>query len=275
MLPTKDCPKIVDEVFLAGNEPIQTDRLYRTAPVNRKSGRLATIFTPLDLVDQRPYLVVPPEADDWAKQEGFTTPPEVYDSLPSSIPIQPGVHISSPQPFAILRGQTPITGTVSIDDLDFFRLQAGQGLYPQAWFQVGEDQSQTVTDELLGRWDTSKLNGLYALQLIAVQDDQNVVRDTVLVTVDNQPPEIEPGSPFPGEEISADERPSIVLWVEASDNLGMARVEFYLDDRLLATFIQPPYGISWNCAPGEHTLRVLAVDEAGNTSEELVQFTVD
>jgi hypothetical protein len=275
MLPTKDCPEIVEEVFLAGNEPIQTDRLYRTAPINRKSGRLATIYTPLDLVDQRPYLIVPPEAAEWAKQEGFTTPPEVYDTLPSSLPVQPGVRIASPQAFAILRGQTPISGTVAINNLDFFRLQAGQGLNPQAWFQVGEDQTQTVANGLLGQWDTSKLNGLYALQLIAVQEDQSVRRDTVLVTIDNQPPEIEIGSPFQGEEISMRERPSMVLWAEVSDDLGVASVEFYLDERLLATFIQPPYGISWKCTPGDHSLRVRAVDKAGSTSQETVDFSVE
>jgi membrane carboxypeptidase/penicillin-binding protein PbpC len=275
MLPTKDCPEIVEEVFVAGNEPIQADRLYRTAPVNRKSGQLATIYTPPDLVDQRPYLIVPPEAAEWAKQKGFTTPPEVYDTLPSNIPTQPEVHISSPQAFAILRGQTPISGTVAVKNLDFFRLQAGQGLNPQAWFQVGEDQTQTVTDGLLGRWDTSKLNGIYALQLVAVQEDQSVRRDTVLVTIDNQPPEIELGSPFQGEEISSSERPNVVLWVDVSDDLGISSVEFYLDNRLLTTFVQPPYGISWKCLPGKHTLRVRAMDQAGNTSEELVQFVVE
>jgi hypothetical protein len=198
----------------------------------------------------------------------------MYDTLPSSLPIQPGVRISSPQAFTIVRGQTPISGTVAINNLDFYRLQAGQGLNPQAWFQVGEDQTQTVTNGLLAQWDTSQLNGLYALQLIVVQEDQSVKRDTVLVTIDNQPPEIEVGSPFQGEEISANERPSIVLWSEVVDDLGVASVEFYLDDRLLATFIQPPYGISWKCAPGEHSLRVRAVDKAGNTSEESVEFKV-
>jgi membrane peptidoglycan carboxypeptidase len=275
MLPTKDCPEIVEEVFLAGNEPIQADRLYRSAPVDRKSGRLATIYTPPDLVDQLPYLVVPPEAAEWAKQEGFATPPEVYDTLPSTIASSPDVNISSPQAFAILNGQTPISGSVTIKNLDFFRLQAGQGLNPQAWFQVGEDQTQMVKDGLLGKWDTSKLNGVYALQLIAVQEDQSVTRDTVLVTIDNLPPVIELGSPFQGEEISASERPSIVLWVEVSDDLEVARVEFYLDDQLLATFAQPPYGISWKCTPGEHTLRVRAIDSAGNSSEESVQYTVE
>ena len=67
----------------------------------------------------------------------------------------------------------------------------------------------------------------------------------------------------------------MVLWVEASDDLGMARVEFYLDEHLLASFVQPPYGISWKCIPGEHTLRVRAIDQAGNTSEESIEFTVE
>jgi hypothetical protein len=274
MLPTKDCPNIVDEVFQAGNEPIQADRLYRSAPVNRVSGRLATIYTSPDLVDERPYLVAPPEAIEWARQEGLDAPPSVYDTLPSSLPALPEAHISSPQSFQILRGQTAISGTVAVENLDFFRLQAGKGLNPQAWLQIGEDQTGTVTEGLLGSWDTSELNGLYALQLVVVQEDQSVVRDTVLVTVDNQPPRIEFGSPYPGEEIDASERPDVVLWVNVSDDLEMAKVEFHLDGRLLATFLQPPYGISWQSIPGEHSLSVQAVDQAGNTSEATVEFTV-
>jgi hypothetical protein len=62
--------------------------------------------------------------------------------------------------------------------------------------------------------------------------------------------------------------------VDVSDDLGAAQVEFYLDGRLLTTFLQPPYGISWECVPGEHSLRVVAVDQAGNTSEATVEFTV-
>jgi len=275
MLPTKDCPNTVDEVFQSGSEPIQADRLYRSASVNRETGRLATIYTPLDLVEQQPYMVIPPEAAEWARQKGFDSPPEVYDTLPASLSANnPGAHISSPQSFAILRGQIAITGTVSVDDLDFFRLQAGQGLDPQSWFQVGQDQSRPVSEGLLGQWDTSQLNGLYALQLVVVQKDQSVTRDTVLVTVDNQPPVIELGSPYQGEEIDLSERPKVVLWVEVSDDLGIAQVEFYLDGRLLTTFTQPPYGVSWEGAPGEHSLRVVAVDQAGNKSEATVEFTV-
>jgi endo-chitodextinase len=111
--------------------------------------------------------------------------------------------------------------------------------------------------------------------LIAVQADQSVERDTILVTIDNQSPEITPGSPFDGEEISINERPGVVIWAEVSDDLGVDQVEFYLDDSLLATFTQPPYGISWKCIPGEHTLRVRAVDQAGNLSEEIVHFRVE
>jgi hypothetical protein len=131
-----------------------------------------------------------------------------------------------------------------------------------------------VSEGVLETWDTRDLNGLYALQLVVVQEDQSVVRDTVLVTVDNQPPEIKIGSPYPGEEINASERPKVVLWANVSDDLGIARVEFYLDNRLLATFVHPPYGISWESIPGDHQLRVRAVDQAGNTSEATVEFTV-
>ena len=46
LLPTKDCPSIVSEVFLNGDEPFQLDNLYQSIAVNRETGYLATVFTP-------------------------------------------------------------------------------------------------------------------------------------------------------------------------------------------------------------------------------------
>ena len=46
LLPTGDCPNVVSEVFLDGNEPTQPDNLYRSVEIDRETGQLATIFTP-------------------------------------------------------------------------------------------------------------------------------------------------------------------------------------------------------------------------------------
>ncbi len=62
LLPTVYCPQVVREVFLDGTEPVAFDNLYQPFRVNRETGKLATFFTPIDLVEERVYFVPPPEA---------------------------------------------------------------------------------------------------------------------------------------------------------------------------------------------------------------------
>jgi hypothetical protein len=73
MLPTPNCPSIVNEVFLSGTEPTQGDTLFRVFPINRESGHIATIFTPAELIEEKVFMVVPPDAIDWAKSAGLPT----------------------------------------------------------------------------------------------------------------------------------------------------------------------------------------------------------
>ncbi len=66
LLPTTACQQLVNEIFIEGNQPVQLDNLYQSFAVNRETGRLATVFTPLALVDERIFMVVPAEAQLWA-----------------------------------------------------------------------------------------------------------------------------------------------------------------------------------------------------------------
>jgi hypothetical protein len=99
-----------------------------------------------------------------------------------------------------VHGKVSILGTASEPDFDFYRLQVGQGLNPTAWLLVGEDQPEPVQDNQLGVWDTTGLDGLYALQLVVVDQDQKVNTSTIQVTGDNQPPEVAIRSPLAGQE---------------------------------------------------------------------------
>ena len=63
--------------------------------------------------------------------------------------------------------------------------------------------------------------------------------------------------------------------VSVSDNLGLERVEFYVDDKLESTLITPPFIILWTSQPGEHTLMVKAYDLARNVSEVSTIFSVN
>jgi hypothetical protein len=274
MLPTPFCPNLVDEIFLEANRPLQADRLYGSAAVNRETGRLATIFTPPDLIVEQPYLQVPPEAAEWAHSAGQKTPPDMYDSVLPEMGRSATIQITSPEMFAVVRGRVMISGTIALENLDFYRLQVGQGMNPRAWQQVGEDSTAPPPGKALGEWNTRGLNGLYALELMAVDQEGGVQRAHVLVSVDNQLPQVEIISPLMQEEISQRERPEVMLLAEVDDDLGEAQVEIYLDGKRLVRASTAPYAFLWTCTPGAHTLRVVATDRAGNTSEVSTPFTV-
>jgi membrane carboxypeptidase/penicillin-binding protein PbpC len=181
MLPTANCPNLVSEVFLNGNEPIQPDNMYRKYAVNRETGLLATVFTLPQLVEDRVYLVVPSEARSWAESAGLEIPPATYDVIQPS-QINPNVNITAPELFTEVNGAVNFTGTAAGEGFVSYRVLVGQGLNPQEWIQVTES-NQPVTNDVLAEWDTRGLNGLYAVQLQVVRSDQRVETAIIQVTV--------------------------------------------------------------------------------------------
>jgi membrane peptidoglycan carboxypeptidase len=274
LLPTQACPAVVDEVFLAGSEPGQTDNLYQVLRINHETGRLATVFTPSELVEDKVFLVVPDWAEQWAKGAGLPVPPQGYDPIYLTQQGSADVQLVAPAMFSHVRGVVELRGSAAGGNFKYYRIQVGQGLYPDEWLLVGEDQLQPVTDGKLGDWDTRGLQGLYVVQLSVVHADQRVERVILQVTVDNTPPEITIMDPTAGEHFLRDAGDSLLLQASARDDLVLARLEFYLDDELYLTLWQPPYACMWPAAPGEHTLLVRAYDLAGNSSEQMVVFEV-
>lgn len=183
MLPTPECPAIVNEVFLNGNEPIQPDNMYRRFSINRETNLLATVFTLPQLIEDRVYLVVPPEARSWAESAGLAIPPANYDVIQAP-PFNADVHISSPELFAEVSGRVTITGTAAGTDFVSYRVLVGQGLNPQEWIQVAEGTAPVAGGQL-AEWDTSELSGLYAVQLQVIRSDQRVDTAIIQVTISN------------------------------------------------------------------------------------------
>jgi hypothetical protein len=250
MLPTRDCPLIVNEVFLSGHEPTQLDTLYRAYQVNRETGRLATVFTPPELIEERIYLIVPPDAMSWAQESGFLTPPQSYDAIHAPTP-PPDAQITRPAMFTAVAGEVTIEGSASGNEFVSYRLQVGEGLNPKSWFVIGDDIATPADHDVLGIWDTSSLNGLYAIQLIVVREQQHVDTTTIQVTID------------------------ITFQVQATDNLQIEQVSFYIDEQLTATQNQPPFALPWSTRIGTHRLRVEATDLAGNRHQDEIVFTIE
>ena len=179
MLPTADCPNVVNEVFLQGNEPVQGDNMYRKYAINRETGLLATVFTLPQLIEERVYLVAPPEARSWAESAGLAIPPSTYDVIQAP-QIDPDANITSPALFEEVSGRVRIEGTAAGEDFASYRVLIGQGLNPREWIQVGEG-NVPVTNDLLTEWNAEGSSGLYAVQLQVLRSDQRV--DTAIIQV--------------------------------------------------------------------------------------------
>jgi membrane peptidoglycan carboxypeptidase len=267
LLPTAACPNVVSEVFLSGNDPTSADNLYQTFEVNRETGRLATVFTPPSLVEEKTYLVIPPEARRWAESNGLPVPPEQYDVIQAPS-ILPYAHITSPGLFTYVRGTVKINGTAAGAGFSSYQVQVGHGLNPKEWTQVGNLSSQAVTEGILVTWDsTQEDDGLYAVRLVVVRQGQQVETAVIQVTVDNSSPAVSVTNPAPGQLYANQPGQAIILQVEASDTIGLARIEWWVDGSLVGTLAQSPFRLPWEGKPGSHSLVVKAYDLAGNEKD--------
>jgi membrane peptidoglycan carboxypeptidase len=268
LLPTQYCPNVVREVFVQGTEPTHYDDLYQPFRIDRETGKLATLFTPLDLVEEKIYLVPPPEAAGWAALAGIERPPQEYDTIYAQPAQDPDVAVTAPAMFATLRGRVDIRGSAAPKGFEYYRLQYGQGLNPTRWTQIGQDVRAPVGDGALASWDTQGLSGLYALQLVVVRQDGQVNTAAVAVTIDNQAPSVRLVLPEPGQTFTWPRDQEAVIQAEASDDLQLARVEFYVDGAMLEAVEAPPYSTRWPLGRfGDHVLFARAYDMAGNTAD--------
>lgn len=84
-------------------------------------------------------------------------------------------------------------------------------------------------------------------------------------STDTTAPSVSITSPTDGTKVTV----SASVYVNASDNVAVARVELYVDGTLRATSTSAPFTTKWNTkksAPGAHALQCKAYDAAGNVS---------
>lgn len=84
---------------------------------------------------------------------------------------------------------------------------------------------------------------------------------------DTQPPVVNLTAPVDGAMLSG----VVSVQVSATDDVGVTRVEVYVDGGLLTTLSSAPYSYSWDTgaeANGSHQLRAVAFDAAGNSATD-------
>lgn len=266
MLPTGDCPTVVQEVFLTGNEPLSMDSLYQEVLINRETGRLATVYTSPELIQKHVFLMVPEQARQWAEMADLPLPPEEYDLIQPQT-VNPNIGFSSPAAFLYVSGKVDILGTASGEQFQEAWVEVGKGIAPQRWLRIGETLTQPVLYGSLAEWDTSGLDGLYAIRLIVLHPDQSFEATVLQVTVDNTPPVLSIPYPQPDEKVKLPENGLLTLLATASDNLGLKSVEWWLDGEKVAERTIVPYAYPVAMAAGNHFLVVKAIDIAGNVVE--------
>lgn len=275
--PSPICPTVT-ELFVPGTEPILTDTMVQEFAINRETGRLATIYTPPELVETEQFIIYPETAADWVRENDIPQPPTEYDTL-TELPNggrDRDVVILSPQNFDFIKEQITITGTVRSDDFAFYRLAYFEGLQPDNLQTIVDSVAETRENEPLATWDVSELNGLHTLLLTVFRNDGSFSEVTTHVTIDNTPPEATIVFPLPNQQIFTDEE-WVIIQAQASDDLSIDRVEFYADSAAVPFAIStvPPFTERWTIpGPGCHTFSVKVFDAAGNVGGEETAVSV-
>jgi len=244
LLPTEHCPHTVKEYFLEGTVPTAHCDVHQVFRVNKQTGKLASIYTPPELVEERVYEIFPPEAQDWVRENDIPQPPTEYDGY------GPGqaagdVAIIDPAPYAYLRESQLIVGNAKGGDFAGWRLEYGPGLNPSSWSPIGGDHGNQVDHGPLEYWDVSGLEGLYTLRLTVMRHNRPPDQAAIQVTVDHTPPNLRLIYPPDGKEYVMEDDEYVNIQAEVVDNFSMDRVEFYLDGELLKTSTVPPYNARW------------------------------
>jgi penicillin-binding protein 1C len=165
--------------------------------------------------------------------------------------------------------------TIEVSNFQLYRVHVGQGLDPSYWIQIGPDHYTPRFNQTLEFWDTRGFpDGLYTLQLTVVKRDGSVEQTAVQVTLDNVAPTVSISYPYRDTIHTLGGDSWLNIQADASDNIALDRVEFYVDGQLLGTS-SSIFNMRWTAdqaglAPGEEReleLWAVAVDAAGNRAE--------
>ena len=189
LLPSQYCGKTVEDLFVKNSLPTEKDNWWQPFKIDIRTGLLATEMTPPQFVQERVYLVLPPEltgfdkqaALEWAAALGVSLPPTERSNPrgPSDLPAV----IKSPAAGASVNGVVTVTGRAVSNDFEWFRLEYGAGASPTQWVVINQVNAP-VTDAALGMWDTSALPaGQYTLRLVVKDRARGELVSLATITV--------------------------------------------------------------------------------------------
>ena len=186
----------------------------------------------------------------------------------------PTIFISSPAAGAIVEGATTIVAeandNISVSNVEFYidgKLVGTDNAVPYEYiWDTSGLQPGSVHTIFAMAYDGAGNSGQTALQTATISTPQ----------VDNIPPTVAILYPPPGTTFTDGDIVTITADVE--DNVGVQKVEFYIDGELLFTGNASPYQYNWNTAgygDGQsHSIYIKAFDLSSNIGAQLITVIV-
>jgi penicillin-binding protein 1C len=244
LLPTPECPQVVKELFIKGTEPQQHDNIWQAFRIFAPNGKLATAFDPPDQVKTAVFPVYPPEAQDWVKANNIPQPPTDFDTTYAASTAGGDLALLSTVPYSYIHGTTNVVGNAKIPDLKEWQVAVGQGLDPKQWLTIGNGTSP-VDNGTLATWNTTD-DGLYTVQLTAVDHGGTPHTSTAQVTVDNKPPTVDIINPWDDKQYLMEDDEWVSIDADTRDNFSLGHVDFYLDNYMIGSSKVAPFSLKWN-----------------------------
>ncbi|MFC2158929.1 Ig-like domain-containing protein, partial [Acidobacteriota bacterium] len=188
---------------------------------------------------------------------------DVNLNLPSDD--SPNVQITSPQ-----NGATTTTGLL-------FEAEASDdnGVTHVNFYVDGELKKSDSSPPYQWRWDSEQYSiGSHTVLARAYDTAGQTAEDSIDVEVVDNPPVVDITSPASGTVVTD----TIEIRATASDDNGVTKVNFYVDDQLKHSDTSPPYTWVWDSKPfssGFHTLRATAFDTIDQTTDDSILLKVD
>ncbi|MBO6622517.1 MAG: hypothetical protein JJ892_07260 [Balneola sp.] len=130
----------------------------------------------------------------------------------------------------------------------------------------------TIIWELAGGYEKDKPSGSRDKLLKAVK--QAMLNGSSSPVADQSAPNVSITNPIDGSVVSQ----SVDLIVSANDDIGVSEVKLFIEGTLIKTFNTSSFSYSWNTSgyPNKDVqIKAVAKDAAGNTSEDILNVTVN
>ena len=191
----------------------------------------------------------------------------------ASIPpldMPPTVSITAPANNATVSGSVTVTATASDDN----------GISKVCFYVDNIIKStNTISPYTYNLNTTGYSDGIHTIKAVVTDTNAQNTNAQISVTINNAPPPDDPPtvaitSPVNGDTISG----TIAIAATATDDNGISKVCFYIDDVLKSTDIASPFAYNLNTtgyANGVHTIKAVATDTASQTVNAQISVTIN